>query len=319
MLDDLNFTFTLEYNNLDVEKSDLDQPLVRLNYKLRTESNMNVSGLYVDIQSIKYRVTIQSSDSNSSSFLTELSFGEFYSPKPIFVKIGTVQDVFFYFNLSTKAVGKIIDISTKGRVVVLQIPVEIYGKVYRLQQDRYLTLDNIVYGITEHIKHGNHLRIVMPNQDVQRLIKDAEYAQKLRIDILLYNYNPSVNPLIKSAVNSLQSAAEEFEKGNVRGVLIETRNAVTNHLTDVVDKKRVLKSQLRDGFLAQAPTDADNIYKNVIDNLQDELLSVLEIIHKFIHEDSDKLRMIPMREDLELTYYSVALIISYLARRLSIG
>jgi hypothetical protein len=55
----------------------------------------------------------------------------------------------------------------------------------------------------------------------------------------------------------------------------------------------------------------------VIDNVQNELLAVLEIIHKFVHEDSDKLKMMPMSEDLELTYYSVALITSNLARRLS--
>jgi hypothetical protein len=61
-----------------------------------------------------------------------------------------------------------------------------------------------------------------------------------------------------------------------------------------------------------------NIYENVIDNLQDELLAALNSIHKFIHENSDKLKMMPMREDLELTYYSVALITSNLARRLSI-
>ena len=56
----------------------------------------------------------------------------------------------------------------------------------------------------------------------------------------------------------------------------------------------------------------------MIDNLQNELLTALGIIHKFVHEESDKLEIIPMREDLELIYYSVALITSNLARRLSI-
>jgi hypothetical protein len=44
---------------------------------------------------------------------------------------------------------------------------------------------------------------------------------------------------------------------------------------------------------------------------------VLDIIHKFVHEDKDRIKMMPMREDLELAYFSVALITSYLARRLS--
>ena len=161
----------------------------------------------------------------------------------------------------------------------------------------------------------------MSNQDVQVLIKDSEYTQRLKIDIPLYNYNANGNDLIKGAYSCLQSAADEFEKGNVRGVLDDTRNAVTNHLTEVVvensKKKRILNRQLRSEFLDRAPTEAYNIYKNVVDNLEVELLAVLEIIHKFVHEDGNKLAMMPMRDDLELTYYSIALITSNLARRLS--
>jgi hypothetical protein len=74
----------------------------------------------------------------------------------------------------------------------------------------------------------------LPNQDVQKLIKDAEYTQRLRIDFPLYNYNPNIHLLIKGALDSLQSAAEEFEKGNIRGTLDDIRNVVTNYLTQVV-------------------------------------------------------------------------------------
>ena len=80
--------------------------------------------------------------------------------------------------------------------------------------------------------------------------------------------------------------------------------------------KNVCQSKLR--VIARAPTNTRNIYKNVIDNLESELLSALDIIHKFFHEDSDKLKMMPMIDDLELTYYSVALLTSNLARRLSV-
>lgn len=82
-------------------------------------------------------------------------------------------------------------------------------------------------------------------------------------------------------------------------------------------RKRILKTQLRNNLLARVPTDAYNIYKKAIDSLQDELLSALDIIHKFVHEDNDKIKMMPMREDLELAYFSIALVTSYLARRLS--
>jgi hypothetical protein len=37
--------------------------------------------------------------------------------------------------------------------------------------------------------------------------------------------------LIKGAFSCLQSAADEFDKGNMLGVFVNTRNAVINHLT----------------------------------------------------------------------------------------
>jgi hypothetical protein len=136
----------------------------------------------------------------------------------------------------------------------------------------------------------------------------------------LYNYNSNTDSSIKEATNLLKSASEELEKGNFHGVLINTRNSVTNHLTEVIVegsvKKRRLKTQLKNAFLSRAPTDTYNIYENTIDSLECELLSALSIIHKFIHEDNDNLRLIPMREDLELAYFSIALITTYLGRRL---
>ncbi|HEY9386568.1 MAG TPA: hypothetical protein VIP70_05985 [Nitrososphaeraceae archaeon] len=106
----------------------------------------------------------------------------------------------------------------------------------------------------------------------------------------------------------MQYAADEFEKGNIRGVLVDIRNAVPNYLTQVVNVKNKKKAVLNIAFLAGAPTNARNIYKNIIDNLQNELLAALETIHKFVHEDCDILKMTAMRDDLELTHYSVALI-----------
>jgi hypothetical protein len=123
----------------------------------------------------------------------------------------------------------------------------------------------------------------------------------------------------------LQSASEELEKSNFHGTLINTRNAVTNHLTEIIEVKevegnkriRILKTQLRKNLLDRVPTDAYKIYEKVIDSLQGELLSALDIIHKFVHEDNDRIKMTPMREDLELAYFSIAIVTSYLARRLS--
>jgi hypothetical protein len=208
----------------------------------------------------------------------------------------------------------------KHRLVVLKIFTEIYYKIYQFQNSNIYLLKDIS-NKAEFIKVDGQSQIILPNQDAQKLMKDAEYTQKLRIDIPLYNYNPDIDPSIKGASGCLQSASEELEKSNFHGTLINIRNAVTNHLTQIIEvkgkKKRILKTQLRNDLLARVPTDAYHIYKKVIDSLQGEILSALDIIHKFVHEDNDRIKMTPMREDLELAYFSIALVTSYLARRLS--
>ena len=40
--------------------------------------------------------------------------------------------------------------------------------------------------------------------------------------------------------------------------------------------------------------------------LEKEPLAVLGTVHKFVHEDGNKLKLVPMAEDLELVYFNVA-------------
>jgi hypothetical protein len=66
--------------------------------------------------------------------------------------------------------------------------------------------------------------------------------------------------------------------------------------------------------MKRAPTDVKNIYEEIFSKLEKELLAVLQFVHKFIHEDDSRLRMVPMTKDLELACFSIALIIRYLTR-----
>jgi hypothetical protein len=71
------------------------------------------SDLYLNIEIIKYHIILESSDSESTSFTKELDLGESFSYTPIFTKIGTDEVVVsLYFNVPTKVLGKILDIST---------------------------------------------------------------------------------------------------------------------------------------------------------------------------------------------------------------
>jgi hypothetical protein len=140
----------LEYiPDFEIEKSDLDQPRVKLNYKMKTEYH-NGSNLQVNIEVIKYCVILESSDSSYSNFRQELDLGEAYTYTPIFTKIGTDKILSVYFNIPTKALGKILDLLTKGHTVVLRLPAEIYGKVYHVK-------DSDLVGLVSIFSVGNPL------------------------------------------------------------------------------------------------------------------------------------------------------------------
>ena len=224
--------------HLEIEKSNLYEPRVKLNYEIKTEYSGS-SNIQLEIQIIKYRIILESSDPSYTDFTQEFDLGESYTYIPMFIKIGIDKEVSLYFNIPTKALRKILDLLTKGRTIVLKIPTEIHGKIYQIQNTE-LVFNQAIGGKTEYIRHDHPTRIILPNQDVEKLIKDSEYPQILRIDVPLYDYDPKINGLIKGAFSCLQST-DEFEKGNIRGVLVDTRNAVTNHLTQIVNEKNKKK------------------------------------------------------------------------------
>ena len=86
-----NLNFSLEYiPNIEIEKSDLDQPRVKLNYKMKTEYQ-NHSNWQLNIDIIKYRVILESSDSTFGNFTHELDLDESYTYTPIFTRIGLIR------------------------------------------------------------------------------------------------------------------------------------------------------------------------------------------------------------------------------------
>jgi hypothetical protein len=80
----------------------------------------NHSNWQLNIDIIKYRVILESSDSTFGNFTHELDLDESYTYTPIFTRIGIYKIVSVYFKISTKALAKIIDFLTNGKIVVLK-------------------------------------------------------------------------------------------------------------------------------------------------------------------------------------------------------
>ena len=50
--------------------------------------------------------------------------------------------------------------------------------------------------------------------------------------------------------------------------------------------------------------------------MKDKFRAALQIIHNFVHEESDTLKMAPLRSNVEYDYFTVAFITRYIAYQL---
>ena len=73
---------------------------------------------------------------------------------------------------------------------------------------------------------------------------------------------------------------------------------------------------LKEELTQNAPLQAVRVYEEVIRQVEKGLQAALQIIHKYVHEDSDTLKMAPLRSNVEYAYFTVAFITRYIAYQL---
>ncbi|MDP9287461.1 MAG: hypothetical protein M3P08_04605 [Thermoproteota archaeon] len=311
--------FSLTYNHYQPESIPGLPPQVKIHLRLTSKNSTN--HIINEISEIKYNVRLFSLNPTNFVDKQEMILGNFQSPNPLFIREGSQADIFFYLTIHAKALEKILDLIMKKQIVALQISSDIYYHVYTFR-DTILYLQAPVQNLLVNVEsHGPRAKFIeFSRDDISKFLGIIHYTDKLTIELPLFNDISTVNQDIKAAINSLIDAAHEFEHGNYHGVLLNIRNAITNHLTEVGmrnnRKKRFLKTDLKKQYIATAPTTVTKIYEEIFSKIESELLAVLDIVHKFVHEDDHRLKLVPMAEDLELTYFSTALIIRYLTRRL---
>jgi hypothetical protein len=77
-----------------------------------------------------------------------------------------------------------------------------------------------------------------------------------------------------------------------------------------------MRNTLKEGLTQKAPLQAVGVYEEVIKQVEKGLRAALQIIHNFVHEDRDSLKMAPLRSNVEYTYFTVAFITRYIAYQL---
>jgi len=108
------------------------------------------------------------------------------------------------------------------------------------------------------------------------------------------------------------SAKNNLIQNNYQGALLDIRNAISNHLFERKDDQNVLKEEIKNYVLQKVPTDVKEVYKDILNNITSLLNSSLHNLHKFVHKDSDKLKLSPMPQDIETIYFTTIHLIKYL-------
>jgi hypothetical protein len=77
-----------------------------------------------------------------------------------------------------------------------------------------------------------------------------------------------------------------------------------------------MRNTLKEELTQKAPLQAVGVYEEVIKQMEKGLLADSQIILNFVHEDSDTLKMAPLRSNVKYAYFTVAFITRYIAYQL---
>ncbi len=157
-----------------------------------------------------------------------------------------------------------------------------------------------------------------------------EFAPKLGLGKFFIIQIPE--PVINQAPESLISALEEMkhadealkkaDSASLTSALNCIRNALSNNLMkswseNGSSKKRMMDNELKRVCLDRAPSNQLDIYQDVIRGIEDTLrVTLATCVHKFLHEDTGKIKTTPLRGDVEYAYLVTLSAAKYLSELL---
>ena len=164
-------------------------------------------------------------------------------------------------------------------------------------------------------------RIVMTSEQFDNIIEKLKHYELLRFEIPVREPKNAGQKDLNEAIKLLHSAKDNLIHGEYKDAMLDIRNALLNHLLEEkqgsaqTNKEKVLKLNIREALIENVPTEAKDTYGEVITNLDNILRGVRHTLSGFIHEDSDKLKRAPLRQDVELAYFLTTFVVKYLAIR----
>lgn len=303
----------ISYNDFDLDKVLGEVP--KLRFKTTVRDINRSTGLHALVHISRITFDIELHDAKDSSSSNEIGcLGTTNSVEPVTLNQGSSAYVFFSIPLNSTIIERMLEIRDKERHVAFKINATIVALYFVRQQNGYILQDILQAQcfVWENTRHGETSLILIPADKLSQLLIDIRYTERMKFEIPLYIDTSSVNESLRKTVTLLKAAAGFLERGNNEGALIDVRKALTNYL--LVDRnganERILDNSIRTDWLGKSPTDVARIYEDILLRLQEGLRAVLKITDKFLHDD--KVKMPPLRRDVEYVYFTVAYIVSRL-------
>jgi len=265
---------------------------------------------YVYIPQLNFEVDLFSADSLRGDFKRIGSLGVFHSASLFFDRD---KSVVVSIPINTKKFEEMQKIRVAEKMVSLHIRAEGIYSSYNVTTKQYSKFYPLEYIVMKNMPDGSKSgKIILTTEEFIEISRDIKHFEIYRLEIPISKTETSAQRDLQRAMDLMVSAKNNLIQNNYQGALLDIRNAISNHLLERREAKNVLKEEIKDYILQKVPSDVKDVYKEVLNNITSLLNSSLQNLHKFVHKDSDKLKLSPMPQDIETIYFTTVHLIKYL-------
>ena len=307
-----------KYNNIEI--NNFRQPNIVIDHTISIKLDQDDNSLYVKINEIDYRLDIYERLIENSQDMRLIKLDDVKIYEPSFLTFDSISRKYVtnrstLFEIPSQDFSKIINSKMKGNKIVLSVECTIKCEIYKSQNGYFLLKTIGLFDNKFMYRDQNTNRITLTDEEISILIKGNRYTEIIKLNISLEK-EFAINDSLRNAIEQLKSASKGFEDGNYYTVLVNSRNAIFNYLTEYNTnrKRRVIKQEIKDIYLSNTPEKLTKFYEDIFHEIERMTSSISGLLSKFIHTDSDKVIQRPLIADLELIYFSICLLIRYLTK-----
>lgn len=317
----MSISLEFTYAGFEIEEPIGESPQLVLKIDVNTSGGADNARVYITRMACAVKLysteTFDASSRSGDGYL-----GTYETVGPISMGGKDVSQVVCHIPVTGPKLDAMSEIRARNKLVCLDVKVSGLYFVYDREGEGYLLkgihrfTDSSVKKFTPTGEKSNH--IVFTSEEFTELVREIKHFDLLRIEIPVYKFERIPDVHVNRALELMKNAYGKLIQCNYPGALVDIRNSILNHLTEIVTieskRRRVLRNDIKESVLNKVPQDLVSVYGDVLGYLQNILTSTLNSVHKFVHEDSDKLRLAPLREDAELAYFTTMFATRYLAQ-----